>query len=285
VRALLVPIAGRRPRRRTPPRPIPPTLIELDYARSILVRVEMIREAFAPLLAELPALLEAAARERHDEGRADAGESRRVRELVTLARERLRAALDERALDALAHSIARRTEQHQQAQLRRQVRAVLGTDVLLTDRKLASVMEGFVAENVALIKADLGEVAARVEKVVTRGVSSGLRWQDIGKDIDASFDFGRERAHFIARDQVGKFYGQVNETRQKDLGLDEYIWRTSRDARVRGNPTGKFPRSKPSHFAREGVRFKWSEPPEDGHPGEPVICRCYAEPVLDPLLK
>ena len=281
---LFVPLAGRRPRRRVP-RALRPSLIELDYARALLALVARVREAFEPVLAEAPALLEAAARERAD-ARTDAGEGDRLRELVEAARQRIAQSFETLALETLARSIARRTEEHQQAQLRRQVRSVLGVDVLLTDRKLAATMNGFVAENVSLIKADLGtEVANRIEKVVTRGVSSGLRWPDIAKDVDASFEFGRKRAHFIARDQVGKFYGQVNETRQKELGLDEYVWRTSRDRRVRGDPAGKFPRAKYSHFHREGVRFKWSEPPPDGHPGEPVICRCYAEPVFDPLLK
>ena len=47
------------------------------------------------------------------------------------------------------------------------------------------------------------------------------------------------------------------------------------DERVRGNPNGKYPNAKYNHWEREGQIFSVDEPPEDGHPGEPIRCRCY----------
>jgi len=47
------------------------------------------------------------------------------------------------------------------------------------------------------------------------------------------------------------------------------VWRGILDARER-----------PEHVAREGKEFSWKNPPDDGHPGEPINCRCTAEPVL-----
>lgn len=47
-----------------------------------------------------------------------------------------------------------------------------------------------------------------------------------------------------------------------------YIWRTSKDDRVRA-----------SHKPRDGQVFEWSNPPPDGHPGEAFGCRCKAEDV------
>jgi SPP1 gp7 family putative phage head morphogenesis protein len=53
--------------------------------------------------------------------------------------------------------------------------------------------------------------------------------------------------------------------------VEEYVWSTSRDERVR-----------PSHSAKDGKRFKWNDPPSDtGHPGNEIQCRCVAIPVLD----
>jgi hypothetical protein len=46
-----------------------------------------------------------------------------------------------------------------------------------------------------------------------------------------------------------------------------YIWRTAGDDKVR-----------PSHAANEGERFAWDNPPDTGHPGEDINCRCVAEP-------
>ncbi|QJE73761.1 minor capsid protein [Aerophototrophica crusticola] len=51
-----------------------------------------------------------------------------------------------------------------------------------------------------------------------------------------------------------------------------YVWRTMRDERVR-----------PSHAERDGKVFRWSDPPQGGHPGEASNCRCWAEPVEAPV--
>ncbi len=295
----MIVLAGPRGRRRrVSPRWLRPTLIEQEYTRRILPFAELAREMYAPVMGLIPELVDAAAREREDGyrkpdtsidlsiKRLDAGEGGRVRELLGLARARLTAALasNERALEDLATMVARRTEVHQKAQLARTVRAVLGVDVLMSDRKLAATMEGFVSENVALIKSVPLETASEIEKRITRAIGSGQRWRDISKELEGEHGFARKRAHVIARDQIGKFYGQVNETRQKELGVTRYTWRCVRDERVRGNPAGLFPRVRFSHWHRDGTVFEWEHPPPDGHPGQAVQCRCYAEPDLSHLL-
>lgn len=65
------------------------------------------------------------------------------------------------------------------------------------------------------------------------------------------------------------------------LGIKKYRWRHSRDERVRGNPGGKYPKARPSHWAREGKIYSWNDPPPGGHPGMDYQCRCTAEPVFE----
>jgi len=65
------------------------------------------------------------------------------------------------------------------------------------------------------------------------------------------------------------FAGLINQLRQEDLGIEQYIWRSQDDAKVRD-----------SHAAYDDRVFRWDHPPEGGHPGEEHNCRCYAEPVL-----
>jgi SPP1 gp7 family putative phage head morphogenesis protein len=95
------------------------------------------------------------------------------------------------------------------------------------------------------------------------------------------FGFARSRAKLIARDQTSKFNGSLNRIRQQQAGITEYRWSTSHDERVRGNPDGKYPNARPSHWAREDKVFAWDKPPSDGHPGEPINCRCVALAVLN----
>lgn len=64
------------------------------------------------------------------------------------------------------------------------------------------------------------------------------------------------------------FAGLINQLRQEDLGIDQYIWRSQDDAKVRD-----------SHAEFDDRVFRWDDPPEGGHPGEAHNCRCFAEPV------
>lgn len=287
---------AKKPRKRIPIT-LEPKAIKREYALRLLAIVERVRISLEPMLAELPALLASAARERGDGyretdtpidvsiKRLDAGEGKRLRELLEAAGRRLASTIDEKDIEELAREFAKKTDTFQRIQMNRQVRAALGADVLATDTKLASLVDGFVEENVALIKDLPRKMYSDIEGVVMRGVSDAKLHGNIAEEIEEKFELGRDRAKLIARDQVGKFYGQVAISRQKDLGLDAYIWRTSRDRRVRGTPGGAFPHAKPSHYAREGKRFLLSEPPEGGHPGQPVLCRCYPEPDFSPLLR
>lgn len=94
-----------------------------------------------------------------------------------------------------------------------------------------------------------------------------------------------EDAKLIAVDQTNKLHGMVESTRQQMLGIEEYYWRTARDSRVVGTPGGLYPKATKlhgNHYEREGVIYRWDSPPDDGHPGWPIRCRCQAQPRIIP---
>jgi SPP1 gp7 family putative phage head morphogenesis protein len=110
---------------------------------------------------------------------------------------------------------------------------------------------------------------AAVAEQVNESFAAGERWEDLAVKLEERFGVTQGYAEAIARDEVGRLNGAVNQERQEDLGITSYIWRTVHDGRVR-----------PEHEERDGGTFSWSEPPEDGHPGEAWNCRCYADPIL-----
>lgn len=112
-----------------------------------------------------------------------------------------------------------------------------------------------------------------IKNATLQALRTGQRAEDIADLLQERFDITETRAALIARDQIGKLHAEVNRARQQEVGVDEYVWRGAMDERER-----------PEHRAREGKTFSWSKPPPDGHPGEPVNCRCTAEPKLDELL-
>lgn len=157
----------------------------------------------------------------------------------------------------------------------------LGVDVYRSEPWLAEMQKNWVSQNTSLIKSVPAQNMAKVEQVVRTGVMGGTTAKEIAKQVKAASGVSDRRAMIIARDQIGKANGELTQHRQTDLGVEEYKWVTAHDERVRGNPSGRFPRAVPSHYAREGKTFRWDDPPDGGHPGMAVLCRCFAEPVFD----
>ncbi len=154
------------------------------------------------------------------------------------------------------------------------------TNVFIPEPFLQAEISAFVKQNVSLINTIEDRYFSEIEGIMFRGTQQGLRVEEIRQQIIERFKVSRNRAKLIARDQVNKLNGQLTKLRQTAVGVKEYIWRDSRDGRVRGNPAGISPNAIPSHWARNGKKFKWSKPPSGGHPGQPIQCRCFAQPVL-----
>lgn len=249
------------------PRALPPKAVQTSYTRVLLDLVAAVRAvAMRDLVPKARRYVEHA---RELKGRTDA-----IDDDVALVKASLAGgAFSKGNLKAVVAPIARRTSDWQKEQLERQLRASVGVEIPVRDPRLIERIDAFTTENVALITTIPEEALGQVQKVVLAGMSSGARWEDIADDIEARFAVAESRAALIARDQVGKFYGSLNEARQADLGITGFTWRTSHDERVR-----------PEHAVLDGKRFDWKSPPAEGIPGEPINCRCNADPDVDGLL-
>lgn len=176
----------------------------------------------------------------------------------------------------LAQGVDKRVTAFAIEQADKQMRGV----VTVPDSEIVGDHAGFVRENVALIKSIPRKLHQQVQAAVSEAWTSGATTADLTGVVAERFNVTDRRARLIARDQVGKLNAKVVEERHKELGIVAYTWSTSRDERVRGNPGGLYPNADPSHWAREGKRFRYDDPPEGGHPGEPIQCRCEAIPVI-----
>jgi SPP1 gp7 family putative phage head morphogenesis protein len=281
---LLLPTEGRLDARRRArlPRQIPPRRLEEDYAGALVRIVRRVRGAWASVLRAVPELATAHATERGD-ARLDAGEHGKLRRLVSQAVESSRKAIQQPELDSLARKVAGRVGSYQKEQLTKQVRAAVGADPIIRDRGLVARVNEFTHENVALVSSIPERLHGELESIVTHAVSGGRLSggrsgaETLRADIEERFGVAESRARLIARDQVGKFYAALNHARQKELGVERFVWRTVGDARVRDE-----------HEELDGEVFSYDDPPvvegEEALPGEQIQCRCWAEPILDDLL-
>lgn len=260
---------GHRKKRHRIPKQYYPKGIEREYATAIKAQLGHARNALTPLMHALPSLLDRARGAR----RVDTGESEELKRLLEDARRQLDTATAPSAVEALARKFGQQTIRFNRIQLGRQVKAALGVDILTDSPRMQAILSHYVTENASLIKSIPSNVVDQVEGIVQRAFSSGEHANTLADEIEERFKVGESRAQLIARDQVGKLYGMTNATRQRELGIEHFIWRTSGDERVR-----------PEHDDLDGERFAYDDPPSEGMPGEPIQCRCTAEPDFDSIL-
>lgn len=153
------------------------------------------------------------------------------------------------------------------------VRAGTGVDIanLINREAIRPQLEAALRRNVALIRNVAEDTLVRVERATWDAYENARSMADYRRDLRDQFGFSRNRAKLIARDQMGKMTASLDQARHAEAKIKSYIWNTSRDNRVRA-----------AHAAREGREFRWSAPPSDGHPGEPINCRCRSKAVLKP---
>ncbi|EEW1488760.1 phage head morphogenesis protein [Escherichia coli] len=138
------------------------------------------------------------------------------------------------------------------------------------------VMKSIVAEQVKYIKSLPLEAADRVYDIQNRAIEAvvtGGRAEHFAKEIAASGDIAKSRADLIARTELGRATGALDQARALSIGSNGYIWRTAEDGDVRH-----------SHREMEGKFVEWGKPPTldgmTGHAGELPNCRCYKEIVF-----
>lgn len=133
-------------------------------------------------------------------------------------------------------------------------------------------------DNVGII-GNLPEGADRtaLAQAIEDAYAAGDTTRTLAKVIEERFGVAASRAERIARDQIGTLNSQVNQARQRELGVTKYKWRTMNDEAVRD-----------SHSILEDEEFSYDDPPivdgEAANPGEPILCRCYPEPVFTEIL-
>jgi SPP1 gp7 family putative phage head morphogenesis protein len=137
----------------------------------------------------------------------------------------------------------------------------------------AKLLRAFRKRNVGLIKTVGEQTKTRLDAILKR--YGNLHVEALTSKLLEAADVSRSRARFWAVDQTLKLNADIVQAKHQSLGIEEYVWRTSRDGSVRD-----------THAVLEGRRFRYDDPPETGtgkhNPGQDFRCRCHADPVLEP---
>lgn len=148
--------------------------------------------------------------------------------------------------------------------------SILGVNVFRSEPFLKPLAEGWISENTSLIKSLPTRFHPELEGIIRRGVMNGASVKTIKDQIKERYGVTDYRAKLIAQDQTLKLNADLTRYRLQSVGVEQYIWRSVQDSRVR-----------PEHADRNGESYSWKEGAGGEHPGQPVRCRCRAEAIWD----
>lgn len=253
------------PRVRRPPRlprPLPPDSLAAEYANAARAVVDAwVRDVFAALGAVDDVIR---APLRRQDVRVNPDWRKRI-QLIT--QERFRSGDVDALVNRVGNAVVRRPEQRGDW-IDRVARISSVAQVTTETQAIAWKREQI--ERIVTLGDD---AVKKITPIVSDAIDRGLDTDALRKEIEKATDATRWQAERIARDQVLTFNARIRETRQRALGVEEFIWRTSRDARVRQ-----------SHEEIDGNKYRYDDPPvvddEPSLPGEPILCRCTAEAVV-----
>lgn len=262
-------------------KPIYPEGAERELQRISWAYLRLVNEVVKKYM---PAIRKAAAAERENNRRKDdAGDlMQAIQKSFQSMGEELERKTSSFGLRKKLEDLANLTRKLSIQEWKRTVHETLGLDIM-DDYYLGEfyrqALQEWIDQNVSLIKSIPQEALSEMHSIVSQGFKTGATLTSIEKEIRNTYHVKRSSAKLLARDQIAKLNGQLTKQQQTDAGVNEYIWSTSGDSRVRE-----------THKKLDGKKFRWDDPPvvtppgkpvRRCHPGEDYQCRCVALPVFD----
>lgn len=247
-----------------------PMSAERSYTRELL----LINKKFWDLVSEniisqIPLLYSQAQATRIDEIKQDSSWVEQLKQIMDKTYIDFQKIVGDPVVRAITKEQAYKINMMNKIQFIRVINSAVSVNPITAESWLEPQIKAFQSQNTDLITKLSREQRDRIEQTLYTNLSQGKGIKEINNQLKKDKAIGTNRSKLIARDQTNKFNSQLAQLRQKELGIESYIWTTSRDERVRA-----------SHRSLDGREIKWSKPPPEGHAGEPIQCRCIPQPVI-----
>lgn len=126
------------------------------------------------------------------------------------------------------------------------------------------------------VKKFTDEEVVKLRNFIQQNATSGFRASNLEAELQKQFKVSKNKAKFLARQETSLFTANYTKQRYQVAGINEYMWSTSQDERVRED-----------HQRLNGKIFSFDDPPivdtstgKKANPGEDFNCRCVAIPVI-----
>lgn len=203
-----------------------------------------------------------------------------IRSAFRKAKSDFRDKTDKFGLQKKIDKLGKLTKRLSNDEWKRVVQKTLGINILddyYSGEFYREQLQRWTDENVNLISTLPDDALGEMQSIVEEAFKNGSSGRDMVKEIRKKFNASRSNAEFYAADQMAKLNAAITRQQQTECGVEEYVWSTSKDQRVRER-----------HRELEGTTHRWDDPPivdkktgRRAHPGEDYRCRCVALPVFN----
>jgi len=193
---------------------------------------------------------------------------------------------DTKRLNKMTNKYTNQVNKRNKSEFYRRASSAIGIDreELEATEGLTFQINAFQAETQQWVKKTRDDTLQMWTSNTLRQMAEGKGLPEILSQFDGMVEQRKNHAKMVARTQIATFNSLTTKARAQNLGITRAIWRSAKDERVRGNPSGKYPNAKPSHFALEGVEFDLAKgAPINGQfllPGTSYNCRCDYELII-----
>ena len=187
---------------------------------------------------------------------------------------------DAKRLDKMVNKYTGKVNRRNQAEFYRRVSTAVGIsrEELEATEGLTFQINAYQAETQQWVKKMRDDTLQMWTSNTLRLMAEGKGLPEILSQFDGMVEQRKGHAKMVARTQIATFNSLTTKARAQNLGITKAVWQTAMDERVRGNPSGKYPNARPSHFALNGVEFDLAKgAPANGQfllPGTAPNCRC-----------
>lgn len=130
-------------------------------------------------------------------------------------------------------------------------------------------LQAIIERNVALVRNVSDQLRGQIQDIVFRGLTNRTPIREVAKEIFEKTGLARDRSRRIASDQLSKISSTMDESRMRDLGIDQFKW----------NHSGKV-HFRPWHKERDGKIFSWDDPEiKNDKPGFAPFCFPSRQPI------
>ena len=268
---------------------------ELDYYKFLRFMVEQIKERFLNIAVEGMDTV-AVSEVIHDESVASKL-NRYLREI----RGKINGQFDKERMIKVIAGIIGRTDREHRSKYVTMMQYGFGIDIakLPEFKAYKQFINMAIKKNLAEITSLKQETLNKLERSLRTSIQKGKSIPQVREDIIHNSGVTKKKATMIAREEIKNVTVMLTKKRFQNVDINMVEWLTSEDERVRGNPSGRYPNVRPSHYVMDHKIVRLDDPTvysDDGikwkkrtdimpkdFPGDAIGCRCDMAPfeVLD----